>query len=158
MTPDKPANQRESSMFKRIIVAMAIVIGMATSALAEGEVHRVVFHVDQNDPKVMNLTLNNVQNVTAYYESIGDTVEIEVVAYGPGLHMLRADTSPVATRVATLSLELDNVTFAACGNTLRKMEEKSGSTVELLQEAEMVTSGVVQLIMRQEQGWAYIRP
>jgi len=145
-------------MFKKIIVAMAIVIGMATSALAEGEVHRVVFHVDQNDPKVMNLTLNNVQNVTAYYESIGDTVEIEVVAYGPGLHMLRADTSPVATRVATISLELDNVTFAACGNTLRKMEEKSGSTVELLQEAEMVSSGVVQLIMRQEQGWAYVRP
>lgn len=145
-------------MFKKIITAMAIIVGLAAPALAEGVVHQVVFHVDQNDPKVMNLTLNNVQNVTKYYESIGDTVEIEVVAYGPGLHMLRADTSPVSDRISTLSLELDNVTFAACGNTLRKMEQRAGTTVELLDEAEMVPSGVVQLIMRQEQGWAYIRP
>ena len=145
-------------MFKKLGVALALIIGLAMPALAEGITHRVVFHVDQNDPKVMNLTLNNVQNVTSYYESIGDTVEIEVVAYGPGLHMLRADTSPVATRIATISLELENVTFAACGNTLRKMEAKAGSTVELLNEAEMVTSGVVQLIMRQEQGWSYVRP
>ncbi len=145
-------------MFKKIAAALAIIVGLAMPALAEGEVHRVVFHVDQNDAKVMNLTLNNVQNVTKYYESIGDTVEIEVVAYGPGLHMLRADTSPVSDRISTISLELDNVTFAACGNTLRKMEQRAGATVALLEEAEMVTSGVVQLIMRQEQGWAYVRP
>jgi len=125
---------------------------------AEGVNHQVAFHVDQNDPKLMNLTLNNVQNVTAYYESIGDTVDIQVVAYGPGLHMLRADTSPVADRIATISLELDGVSFAACGNTHRKMEAQSGNDVALLDEAEMVTSGVVQLVMLQEQGWAYIRP
>ena len=145
-------------MFKNIVVAMTVIIGLAVPAFAEGQHHRVAFHVDQNDPKLMNLTLNNVQNVSKYYESIGDTVEIEVVAYGPGLHMFRADTSPVADRIATISLELDNITFAACGNTHRKMEAQSGNTVTLLVEAEMVPSGVVQLIMLQEQGWAYIRP
>ena len=106
----------------------------------------------------MNLVLNNVQNVTSYYESVGDTVEIQVVAYGPGLHMLRADTSPVSDRISTISLELEGVTFEACGNTHRKMEAQSGNTVNLLDEAEMVTSGVVQLVMLQEQGWAYVRP
>ncbi|NOR62749.1 MAG: hypothetical protein GQ535_09690 [Rhodobacteraceae bacterium] len=145
-------------MIKKIMVAVAMIIGVAAPAFAEGQNHRVAFHVDQNDPQLMNMTLNNVQNVSKYYESVGDTVEIEVVAYGPGLHMLRADTSPVSDRIATISLELDNVTFAACGNTHRNMEAKSGNAVTLLDEAEMVPSGVVQLVMLQEQGWAYIRP
>jgi len=145
-------------MLKKLLAAFAMVVGLAAPALAEGEVHRVVFHVDQNDPKIMNLTLNNVQNVTSYFESIGDTVEIEVVAYGPGLNMYRQDNSPVADRISVISLELPDVTFAACGNTLRKMEAKAGHEVALISEAEVVPSGVVQLIMRQEQGWAYIRP
>jgi len=145
-------------MMKKLVIAMAVVIGMAAPVFAEGQHHRVAFHVDQNDPAVMNLTLNNVQNVSKYYASVGDTVEIEVVAYGPGLHMLRNDTSPVADRIAAISLELESVTFAACGNTHRKMEAQSGNDVALVAEAEMVPSGVVQLVMLQEQGWAYIRP
>lgn len=145
-------------MFKKIVAAFAVIIGLAAPVLAEGENHRVVFHVDENNPQLMNLTLNNVQNVTAYFESIGETVEIEVVAYGPGLNMFRADTSPVADRIAVISLELPDVTFAACGNTMRKMEAKSGAPIELISEAEVVTSGVVQLMLRQEQGWSYIRP
>jgi intracellular sulfur oxidation DsrE/DsrF family protein len=145
-------------MFKKIAMAMAMIIGLAMPALAEGVNHRVVFHVDQNDPKLMNLTLNNVQNVTKYYESIGDTVEIQIVAYGPGLNMYRADTSPVQDRISTIALQIPTVTFAACGNTLHKMEAKSGKPVELVSEAEVVPSGVVQLISLQEQGWAYVRP
>ncbi|MCF6274069.1 MAG: DsrE family protein, partial [Rhodobacteraceae bacterium] len=102
--------------------------------------------------------LNNVQNVTNYFESIGDTVEIQVVAYGPGLHMLRADTSPVADRIAVMSLEIETLTFAACGNTMKKMEAASGAPIELLTEAEVVTSGVVQIVLLQEAGWSYVRP
>ncbi len=146
-------------MFKKIAAVMAVIMGMAMAlpAMAQGVNHQIVFHVDENDPKLMNMTLNNVQNVTAYFESIGDTVEIQVVAYGPGLNMFR-DISPVADRIATLSLELDNITFAACGNTMRKMEAKTGAPIELLAEAEVVPSGVVQLVMLQEAGWSYIRP
>ena len=59
--------------------------------------HRVAIHVDDNDAKVMNLALNNAKNVLDYYQSKGETVAIEIVTYGPGLHMLRADTSPVKT-------------------------------------------------------------
>ena len=46
----------------------------------------------------MNLALNNVRNITEYYKEKGETVAIEVVTYGPGLHMLRSDTSPVTPR------------------------------------------------------------
>lgn len=104
------------------------------------------------------MALNNVQNVIAYYESQGDTTEIEVVAYGPGLTMFVEGKSPVAHRISTMSLQHDTLRFAACGNTLRKMSEKAGKDVPLLSEAEVVPSGVVHLIELQEQGYAYIRP
>lgn len=145
-------------MFKKLVAVMAVLVGMALPAFADHPVHKIVFHVDQNDPALMNMTLNNVQNVNAYFVEQGEEVEIQVVAYGPGLHMFRADTSPVADRIATLSLELPSLTFAACGNTHRKMEAKSGNTVELLDEAEMVPSGVVQIALLQEHGWSYVRP
>ena len=145
-------------MFKNICAAIAVIFALAMPAFSQGVVHQIAFHVDENDPQLMNMTLNNVKNVTAYFESIGDSVEIQVVVYGPGLHMLRADTSPVADRIAALSLEIEGLTFAACGNTMKAVERATGQAVELLDEAEMVTSGVVQLVLLQEQGWSYIRP
>src|SRR5215469_8808354 len=65
-------------------------------------VHRVVIQVDQDDPKAMNLALNNANNMKEHWEGKGERVEIELVAFGPGLQMLREDTSPVKDRIATL--------------------------------------------------------
>ncbi len=72
--------------------------------------------------------------------------------------MLRADTSPVIDRISAMSLEIDNLTFSACGNTHAAMTKKAGKDVQLVDEANMVPSGVIQLITLQEQGYAYIRP
>lgn len=127
-----------------------------TAYAADG--HKVVIHVDENDPATMNLALNNVANVKKYYDSKGEAVEIELVAYGPGLHMFRSDTSPVKDRLSMMALEMDNLTFSACGNTHRNMSKKAGKDIVLVEEANMVPSGVVQLIELQEQGYAYIRP
>ncbi|MFT6875022.1 MAG: intracellular sulfur oxidation DsrE/DsrF family protein [Granulosicoccus sp.] len=137
-----------------------LLIASATTAVhsADPVHHKVAIHVDENDPARMNMALNNVVNVQKYYESIGDTVEIELVAYGPGLHMFRSDTSPVKERISFMALELDNLTFSACGNTHAAMSKKSGKEIVLIDEANMVPSGVVQLIALQEQGYAYIRP
>lgn len=127
-------------------------------ALAEGETNYVAVHVDESDPQVMNMALNNVQNLTKYYESIGDDVIVEVVAYGPGLNMFIPGKSPVEDRISAMSLEHENLSFAACGNTHRKMSEKAGKDIVLLDEANMVPSGVVRLIELQEDGYAYVRP
>ena len=142
---------------KKLATAAAIAL-MATGAFAEGQTHHVAFHVDENNPKLMNMALNNAQNVSNYYKAQGDSVVIEMVAYGPGLAMYVPGKSPVAERIATMSLELENITFAACGNTLRKMSEKAGKDVTLISEAEVVPSGVVRLVELQQQGFAYIRP
>ncbi len=143
---------------KSFIVSALLTATLAVPAFAEGESHFVAIHVDQNDPQVMNMALNNAQNVANYYESIGDDVTIEMVAYGPGLQMLVAETSPVADRIAQMSLALANISFSACGNTHEAMKARTGTDVPLLEEAEMVPSGVVRLIELQEDGYAYVRP
>ena len=77
--------------------------------------HRLAVQVNVNDPAVINLALNNVSNAAQYYSEIGQKVEIEVVAFGPGLHMLRDDTSPVKARIKFMSETMPNVAFSACG-------------------------------------------
>lgn len=144
-------------MKKTITAALAACI-LAPAALAEGVTHHVAIHVDDSDKRVMNMALNNAENVAAYYASQGDEVMIEVVAYGPGLQMFVEGGSPVADRVKAMHLEMDNLSFAACGNTLRKMSEKKGEEIALMDEAVVVPSGVVRLIELQEQGYAYVRP
>lgn len=149
-------------MKKLAAVVLLAIVGAGTVfntlIAADTAMHKVAIHVDENDPARMNMALNNVANVNKYYESIGETVEIELVAYGPGLHMFRTDTSPVKDRISVLSLELDNLTFSACGNTHNAMQKKAGKDIVLMDEANVVPSGVVQLIALQEQGYAYVRP
>jgi intracellular sulfur oxidation DsrE/DsrF family protein len=135
----------------------ASLAGLSGGALAEGA-KRVAIHIDENDPQRMNMALNNAANIYKYYEEKGEAVEVRLVANGPGLHMFREDTSPVKDRIAAMSLEHDSLSFAACGNTHRMMSKRSDGEITLISEAEMIPSGVVELIELQGKGWAYIRP
>lgn len=128
------------------------------AAKAGVAVHKLAIQVNDNDPKTMNLALNNVANLTTYYKAKGELIMIEVVTYGPGLHMLRADTSPVKARISAMSLEMPHVTFSACQNTRENMSKAENKPVEIVIEAKTVPSGVVTLLELQEQGYAYIRP
>ena len=142
----------------------AIAEGSKTAAPKKGAAsemaHRLLIQVDQNDPAVMNLALNNATNVVDYYRSKGQTVAVDVVAYGPGLHMLRADTSPVEDRIRQMKDYAfpSTVRFSACNNTKEGMEKKEGHPIPVMSEAVLVPSGVVRLMELQEQGWSYLRP
>lgn len=142
----------------KLVTSLAVLALSAGAAFAEGKTHHLAFQVDQNDPAVMNLTLNNVENVVQYYKSQGDKVVVEVVAYGPGLNMYVKGKSPVAERISVISLADPEVTFSACHNTLSKMEQKAGHKIPLLEEANVVPAGVVRLSELQEEGYSYIRP
>lgn len=150
---------------KRLILVLAV-LGVALPAIslppaaiaAEMKVHKVILHVDDNDPRRMNMALNNAKNVRNYYKKKGEKVLVEIVAYGPGLHMLRADTSPVKGRISAMSMEMPNLRFSACGNTKRAMSKKAGKEIKLVDEAKLVPSGVVRIVELQEQGWSYVRP
>jgi len=120
--------------------------------------HKVGIQVNQNDKALMDLALNNAKNIIEHYKAKGETVAIEIVTYGPGLHMLRADTSPVKDRIAPMALENANLKFIACANTQANQSKAEGKPVTLVSEAKVMPSGVVRLMELQKQGYAYIRP
>jgi len=127
---------------------------------ADAKVHRVSIQVDQNDPAVMNLALNNASNIMETYKEKGEEVEIELVTYGPGLNMLRDDTSPVKDRlkqIAQLSFP-SKIRFSACNVTKRGMEKREGHPISIVPEASLVPSGAVRLMELQESGWSYLKP
>jgi intracellular sulfur oxidation DsrE/DsrF family protein len=150
---------------------MGVIIRLAIAALlslplvsgsfaADAKSHRVSIQVDQNDPQVMNLALNNATNVIEYYRAKNEDVDVDIVTYGPGLHMLRDDTSPVKDRIERLK-ELTfpgKIQFSACNNTKQGMEKAEGKPVSIIADATLVPSGVVHLMELQEQGWSYVRP
>ena len=140
------------------VLAFGIADGVQSSHAAERKAHHVAIQVDVNDPAVMNLALNNVVNIAQHYSAVGEEVEIELVTYGPGLHMLREDTSPVKARLKSISESMPNVAFAACGNTRKGMAKAEGKDIPLVSQAKEVPAGVVRLMELQEQGWGYIRP
>ncbi len=148
--------------FTRRLFSIALPsIAFAAAARAdERKTHRVVFQVNQNSPEVMNLALNNVTNVIEYYRARNEDVDVDVVTYGPGLHMLRADTSPVQDRIKRLKEYVfpGKIQFSACNNTKEGMEKKEGHAIAIVPEATIVPSGVVHVMELQEQGWNYIKP
>jgi len=133
---------------------------VSASPAADGKPHRIAIQVDQNDPQVMNLALNNATNVIEHYRAMNEDVEVNIVTYGPGLHMLRADTSPVQDRIKRLKDMVfpGKIQFSACNNTKQGMEKAEGHAISILPDATIVPSGVVRLMELQEQGWSYVRP
>ena len=132
----------------------------SSSYAADGKLHRIAIQIDQNDPQVMNLVLNNANAVIEYYRDRNEDVDIDIVAYGPGLHMLRADDSPVQDRIKRLKdlVFPGKIQFSACNNTKQGMEKAEGHAISILPEASIVPSGVAHLMELQEQGWSYVRP
>ena len=122
------------------------------------KLHRLVLQVNTNEPATMNLALNNATNVAQYYKDLGEKVAIEVVTYGPGLHMLRDDTSPVKARIKAIKERTPAISFKACGNTQENMHKVENKEIPIIPEATVVKSGVVRVMELQEQGWTYVKP
>lgn len=142
------------------LAAAAMLSGLGGGALAgEGskgtaakadDKYKVVIQVSDNDPKKWNLALNNAKNIQ---KDLGkENVEIEIVAYGPGLDMLKMD-SVVGNRVS--EARQDGVQVAACQNT---MHAQKVTNADMLQDIGYVKAGVVEIMKRQREGWAYVRP
>jgi len=137
-------------MFAALLLAVSAVLLPAQAQAQKSERQRVVFQVSDNDPAKWNLALNNARNVQV---DLGkDNVDVEIVAYGPGLNMLKAD-SKVSARLAQA---LDNsVGLMACENTMRNTKT---TKADMYPSISYVDAGVVHLMKRQREGWSYIRP
>lgn len=115
--------------------------------------HNVVIQVSTDDARTQKIALNNAVNLQ---KLLGiDNVNIEIVAYGPGLGLL-TKKSKQAKRVKSLALQ--DITFSACGNTMEKVEKKSGKKPQLTDGVTVVKAGVARIMELQEQGYSYVRP
>lgn len=120
--------------------------------------HKVAIQINERNPASMERALDTADHVASYFHTRGETTTIEIVAYGPGLHMLRDDTSPVKERISRMSDERTNISFVACSNTQANQSRAEGKPISLLAQSKSAPSGVVHLMDLQEQGYVYLRP
>ena len=135
-----------------LILAAASLVSLALPPLARAAdaKNRLIVQVSDADPKKWALALNNVKNVQT---DLGKAnVEIEVVAYGPGIGMLKMD-SEVANRINEAMA--DGVKVIACENT---MTNNKIAKDDMLPKIGYVKAGVVEIMQKQQQGYAYLRP
>lgn len=155
------------NLIKTIAAALTMMVVLAAPANAahrehvvsgKDGIHYLALQVSDNNPGTMTKVLNNALNITKNYEAEGHQVEIRIVAYNAGLHMLRSDTSPVYERLNSFNQSMPNVTFIACGNTIAGMTRKEGTPPPIADFAEVVPGGIRELIDLAEAGWIVIRP
>jgi len=134
------------------VAAILLLAGSGEIAQAQPAAQRskVVIQVSDGDQAKWNLALNNARNIQADLGAAN--VDIEIVAYGPGIGMLKLD-SPVANRVDEANAA--GVKVMACENT---MKGQKLARSDMLGSVGYVNAGVVEIMQRQQQGWAYIRP
>ena len=154
-------NETTETRLSRRAALGAVAAGLlvaSTPAWAESKSHRLALQISDNAPDKMNAVLNVAANVSRYYSDKGEEVEIEIVAFNAGMHMLRSDTSPVKERMTSFRKSMTNVSFKACGNTMAAMERNEGHKIVLLPDIDVVDAGVTRLIELSEKGWTIVRP
>ena len=145
-------NAKNLSRGLAALAALILVSGLAASATAQPvpQRNRVVIQVSDGDAAKWNLALNNARNLQT--DLGARNVDIEIVAYGPGIGMLKLD-SPVANRIG--EAKDAGVKIMACENT---MNGQKLVRADMLNGIGYVGAGVVEIMQRQQDGWAYLRP
>jgi len=139
-----------------LVAGASLVIGLAMAMPAAAQAPqasvrpKVVLQMSEADPARWSLALNNAKNIQTDLGAAN--VDIELVAYGPGIGMLKAD-SIVGNRVDEAIAA--GVKVVACENT---MKNQRLTQADMLNKIGYVQAGVVEIMQRQQQGWAYIRP
>jgi intracellular sulfur oxidation DsrE/DsrF family protein len=143
-----PTRRDALTLLAALLVSASAPVAVAQTA--QPPKHKALIQVSDNDPQKWNLALNNARNMQDDLNA--DAIDLEIVVYGPGIGMLKAD-SPVAKRVAD-ALKA-GVQVVACENTMRNQKLQR---TDMLAGIGYVDAGVVEIMKRQQQGWAYIRP
>lgn len=131
---------------RTILPSIAVALCLAGAAHAAD---KVIFQATENDVDRWNLVLNNVRNLQA---AVGPDADVEIVAYGPGIQLLKAG-SPIAARIGDALR--DRVHVVACQNT---MAANRLTSADMLPDIGYVPSGVVEVVRKQQQGYSYVRP
>jgi len=140
-----------------IILSMGLIafFGLMKNGIADDfdPKYKIVIQVSTDDSRTQTIALNNAVNLQKEYGI--DNIAVEVVGYGPGLGLLTENNKQTA-RVKSLAAQ--NIRFSACGNTMKKVEKKSGKRPNLTDGVQIVKAGVGRIMELQADGYAYVRP
>ena len=148
-----------SNLYGKLLLSCFFVLSMLVGATASHAADKsladvkVVLQISDNDPSKQELVLNVANNLVSHYGP--ESVDVEIVAFGPGLRLLFADNNN-SKRIAGLAS--NNVKFTACGNTLTKMTSLLGKEPKLNSNAKVVPGGAVRIIDLENQGYKLIKP
>lgn len=128
----------------------SIALGFALGAQAAPVQHHAVFDLSSDNPQAWEIVVRQMENVQKHFGP--ENSQLELVAHGGGLGMLRSTNTSLASRMQALSEQ--NVVFAACENTMRR---KNITKADLFPFVTPVPAGLAELILKQEAGWAYLK-
>jgi len=136
-------------------VSFCLFLGAAQVSAAEDSLadKKVVLQISDPNPFKQTLVLNVASNLVKHYGP--DLVDVEIVAFGPGLRLLFADN---ANKGRIQGLAANNVKFSACSNTMKKMTKALGEKPKLNKNAKQVKAGVVRILDLTEQGYTLVKP
>ena len=116
--------------------------------------HKVVLQISDADPTKQTLVLNVASNLMKAYGS-PDKVDVEIVAFGPGLRLMFDDNG---NKGRINGLTENGVRFAACGNTIKKMTSQLGHEPKMNNQATVVTAGAARIVELVENGYTLLKP
>jgi len=156
----KIINLEDITKMKILVTIFALMLSLAMSPLqaAESEAkpfaeQKIVLQISDPNPFKQTLVLNVASNLVKHYGP--DKVDIEIVAFGPGLRLL-LDGNSNQSRMTGLSQS--GVRFAACQNTLAKFTKVLGHQPKLVAQATPVSAGVVRIVELTAQGFTLVKP
>ena len=115
--------------------------------------HKIVLQLSDNDPRKQALVISVANNLLKFYDP--DKVAVEVVAFGPGIDLLRSEN---ANRKLVESLISQGVRFDVCLNTVDTIERETGKRPDIMPGATPVQVGVGQILFLTENGYTLVRP
>jgi len=118
---------------------------------------KVLIHLARDDIEQLRQALDDIEGLLKHYRETRQNARLEVVVNGGGLELVRTDTSAFAGRIQRLQREYDNLTFAACQNTIDRLVREQGIIVRLLPGVITIDSGMAEIMRRQNQGWTYLQ-
>ncbi|BAN35741.1 transmembrane anti-sigma factor [Sulfuricella denitrificans skB26] len=120
------------------------------------ESQKFIVHVSSSNPIRLKTALDETENLLDSYRRSGRKLQIEIVANGGGVDLLRADVSPYAKRIGLMQEKYPNLGFIACSQTIKKLQGK-GVDVQLLPHTGVASSALDQITLRLKQDWVYIK-
>jgi intracellular sulfur oxidation DsrE/DsrF family protein len=134
---------------KKTILTLFIAFAAISASFAQNPIHKVVVQLNTSDTLVWHGALKNISNLQT---ALGPTTQIELVAHGSGIGILIDGKTTQKAQIAALAAT--GVLFKACENTIR---ERKIDRTTLLTQTGTVPSGVAEVVLKQEAGWAYLK-